>query len=127
MAKSDSLFHPPVQQPFSAAAVQGYKSVGPRNGLIETARLMPLIGCPSSPSTGPIEFALAQTTRALEQPLQHLNQNALAIRWRISPRSLERWRWLKQGPPYLKVGGKVLYRLTDVEAYEQAQLRQAGA
>lgn len=59
-------------------------------------------------------------------PLQHLDQTALARRWRISPRSLERWRWLGQGPPYLKVVGKVLYRISDIEAYEQAQLRQVG-
>ena len=68
-----------------------------------------------------------ETPHTGEPPLQHLDQNAVARRWRISPRSLERWRWLKQGPSYLKVGGKVLYRITDIEAYEQAQLRQAGA
>ena len=68
-----------------------------------------------------------ETMSSGEPPIQHLDQNAVAQRWRISPRSLERWRWLKQGPPFLKIGGKVLYRLTDIEAYEQAQLRQVGA
>ena len=57
--------------------------------------------------------------------IKHLNQIDLARRWRISPRTLERWRWLRQGPAYLKVGGHVVYRLEDVEAYEAAQLRQA--
>jgi hypothetical protein len=56
--------------------------------------------------------------------IKHLNQIDLARRWRISPRTLERWRWLRQGPAYLKVGGHVVYRLEDVEAYEAAQLRQ---
>jgi hypothetical protein len=51
----------------------------------------------------------------------HLNQAELARRWRISPRTLERWRWLRQGPSYLKIGGRVAYRLSDVEAYEAAQ------
>ena len=28
----------------------------------------------------------------------HLNQIELSRRWRISPRTLERWRWLGEGP-----------------------------
>jgi hypothetical protein len=52
-----------------------------------------------------------------------LHQTELARRWRISPRTLERWRWLGQGPTYLKIGGSVAYRLEDVLAYEAAQLR----
>jgi Helix-turn-helix domain len=52
-----------------------------------------------------------------------LNQIDVARRWRISPRTLERWRWLKQGPAYLKVGGAIRYRIEDVEAFEAAQLR----
>jgi hypothetical protein len=51
-------------------------------------------------------------------PVHHLHQIELANRWRISPRTLERWRWLKQGPIYLKVGGRVVYRAADVEAFE---------
>ena len=37
-----------------------------------------------------------------------------------SPRTLERWRWLKIGPAYLRAGGRILYRLEDIEAYERA-------
>lgn len=55
--------------------------------------------------------------------LRHLNQEQLARRWNISGRTLERWRWLRQGPPYLRIGGRVVYRLEDVEAYEAAQLQ----
>jgi hypothetical protein len=55
--------------------------------------------------------------------IRHLNQVDLSRRWGISPRTLERWRWLGQGPRYLKVGGRVVYRLADIEAYEAAQLR----
>jgi hypothetical protein len=58
--------------------------------------------------------------------LRHLNQVQLARRWSLSPRTLERWRWLRQGPPYLRIGGRVVYRLTDVEAFETAQLHLAG-
>ena len=53
----------------------------------------------------------------------YLNQIDLARRWRISPRTLERWRWLREGPRYLKLGGRVLYRVADIEAFEQSMLR----
>ena len=56
----------------------------------------------------------------------HLNQVELARRWRISHRTLERWRWLRQGPRYLKIGGRVVYRLEDIEAYEAEQARSTG-
>ena len=58
--------------------------------------------------------------------VRHLDQNELARRWNISPRTAERWRWLGQGPAYLKVGGRVVYRLEDVEAYETSRLRSPG-
>jgi hypothetical protein len=49
----------------------------------------------------------------------YLTQTELADRFRISPRTLERWRWLKTGPNYTKLGGRVFYVLKDVEAYER--------
>ena len=55
--------------------------------------------------------------------VKHLNQVELSRRWSLSPRTLERWRWLHQGPEYLKIGGRVVYRLDDVEAFEAAQRR----
>ena len=57
------------------------------------------------------------------RPTRHLNQIELSRRWTISPRTLERWRWLNEGPAYMKIGGRVAYRLEDVEAYEAAQIR----
>jgi len=58
--------------------------------------------------------------------IRHLNQIALADRWGISHRTLERWRWIGEGPAYLKIGGRVVYRLEDIEAYEREQ-RRLGA
>ncbi len=65
----------------------------------------------------------------VEQPisLRHLNQIDLARRWRVSPRTLERWRWQKLGPAYLKVGNHVVYRIEDVEAYEAGRRRASAA
>ncbi len=54
---------------------------------------------------------------------QHLDQTNLSRRWRVSPRTLERWRWLKIGPAYMKIGGRVVYRIEDIEAFEAMQLR----
>lgn len=55
--------------------------------------------------------------------VQHFNQVELSRRWRLSPRTLERWRFQGTGPQYLKVGGRVVYRLEDIEAYEAEQLK----
>lgn len=57
--------------------------------------------------------------------ISHFSQAELAFRWRISPRTLERWRWSKTGPVYLKIGGRVIYRLEDIEAFETASIRPA--
>jgi len=40
---------------------------------------------------------------------------------------LERWRSHRQGPPFLKLGGHVTYRLSDVEAFEEAQRKEMSA
>ena len=58
--------------------------------------------------------------------LEHINQVELSRRWRLSPRTLERWRYQSTGPQYLKVGGRVVYRLSDIEAHEAEQLRATG-
>jgi hypothetical protein len=62
------------------------------------------------------------TGPATKLRVRHLNQVELSRRWSLSPRTLERWKWLKVGPAYLRAGGRILYRLEDIEAYEQANL-----
>ena len=56
-----------------------------------------------------------------------LNQKELARRWGLSHRTLERWRYTGQGPAFLKLGGRVLYRHEEVEAFEESQLQRAKA
>ena len=65
----------------------------------------------------------------------HLNQKQLAARWclgslpefaLIEPRdlaTLERWRSIGIGPKFLKLCGRVAYRLVDIEAYEESCLQ----
>jgi hypothetical protein len=57
--------------------------------------------------------------------VNHLSQSELATRWRMSMRTLERWRWLGEGPCFIKLGGRVVYRLADIEAFEAAKLRDS--
>jgi hypothetical protein len=52
-----------------------------------------------------------------------LSQKELARRWGMSPRTLERWRWIGAGPVFLKIGSRISYRLSDVERFETARLR----
>jgi hypothetical protein len=56
----------------------------------------------------------------------HFHQVELARRW-MSHRTLEGWRWAGEGPKYLKLGGRVVYRLEDIEAFEAACLRDPTA
>ncbi|MCO6052365.1 helix-turn-helix domain-containing protein [Mesorhizobium sp. RP14(2022)] len=59
----------------------------------------------------------------MHETQEHLSQRELAKRWRLSPRTLERWRFTGTGPRFLKLGGRCVYRLQEVEAFESAQLR----
>jgi hypothetical protein len=69
----------------------------------------------------------SQVVRSTQPPTKHLTQTDLARRWRVSERTLERWRWLKQGPSYLRIGGRVAYRVQDVEEFEANSLRSTKA
>ncbi len=57
-----------------------------------------------------------------EPARQLLTEKMLAERWVCSVARLQRWRNVGEGPQYLKIVGKVLYRLKDIEAYEEACL-----
>ena len=47
-----------------------------------------------------------------------------AERWRVSPRTVEEWRGRNRPPPPIKMGRRVLYRMSDIEALEQAELNR---
>lgn len=55
--------------------------------------------------------------------VKHLSQAQLARRWNVSGRTLERWRWLRRGPSFLRLGGRIAYRIEDVLAFEAQGLR----
>lgn len=56
-----------------------------------------------------------------DDPERCLTQRQLAVRWSMSPRSLERWRREQYGLPWLIIGGSVRYRLEDVREFERAR------
>ena len=58
---------------------------------------------------------------------KHITQAELARRWRLSPRTLERWRWQGNGPAYLKIGGRIVYRKEDVAEFEIQQRKTSGS
>ena len=62
------------------------------------------------------------TREEAEMDVIHLNQRSLATRWDVSEATLERWRTEGIGPKYLKLGGRVLYRLVDIEGFESSCL-----
>lgn len=55
----------------------------------------------------------------------HLTPGALASRWHIQTATLQSWRWRGKGPHYVKIGGRILYRLVDVEHFENSRLRRS--
>ncbi len=54
-----------------------------------------------------------------------LSQQQVADRWGLSPKTIERWRVQGIGPTYIRLPGKVVYRLQDIEAYERKSLRES--
>lgn len=60
--------------------------------------------------------------------MQYLNAVELAARWKgaVTTGTLANWRSQRRGPPFVKVGSKVLYPLDKLEAWERQQLKAAN-
>jgi hypothetical protein len=56
---------------------------------------------------------------------KYLTQEELLLRWKgeIKLTTLSTWRSRKLGPPYTKIGGRVLYPVEGVEEYERRNSR----
>ena len=57
----------------------------------------------------------------------HLTSKDLAVRWSVSIGHLANCRSNGAGPDYLRLGGRVAYRLADVLAYEEQSLVRLAA
>ena len=54
-----------------------------------------------------------------------LNENELAQRWGLSPKTLQRWRSEGRGPRYLKLSKRVSYPLESVLEFECGALHES--
>lgn len=48
-----------------------------------------------------------------------LTSKEIADRWRLSDRTLANWRSAGKGPPFIRVGSRVLYPVEGIHAYEK--------
>lgn len=66
-------------------------------------------------------------TAKTEQP-EFLDTDELSARWngKIKKSTLMSWRSNGDGPPYHKIGGRVLYRRCEVEEWEKTHRRLAS-
>ena len=60
---------------------------------------------------------------AIEQLPDFLRERELAARWRVSLRTLQRWRKAGDGPDWHKIHGRVIYSREEVLASEEAARR----
>jgi len=66
------------------------------------------------PESNPPQPAAAVPAR----PSEYLDPRAVAARYHVSGRTLERWRASGDGPAFVRVGPRrVLYRLSDCEGW----------
>jgi hypothetical protein len=70
--------------------------------------------------TNPAEDTLDWTSLPGSTPMQ---ERRVARRWNKSIRTLQRWRSEGYGPPFLRIGGTIHYRVSDILAFEARQRR----
>jgi predicted DNA-binding transcriptional regulator AlpA len=52
------------------------------------------------------------------QPAAYIDEDGLAERYLISPRTAQRWRCDGGGPPFVRLGRRrIVYRIADVETW----------
>ena len=52
-----------------------------------------------------------------------LDENELAARWGLSVKTLRRWRQEQLGPVFCKLGARVTYLISEIEAFERRVAR----
>ena len=52
---------------------------------------------------------------------QLLSPAAVAARLSIRAATLARWRWLRIGPPYLRIGGRVRYEAAEIDTWVKSR------
>ncbi len=57
----------------------------------------------------------------------YMTQTQLAERWQVAESTLERWRSEGVGPIYMKILGRVRYRLSGITDFEEDSLRGSSS
>ncbi|HUX78546.1 MAG TPA: DNA-binding protein [Alphaproteobacteria bacterium] len=60
----------------------------------------------------------------MEKEKNLITPSTLASRWKMTCGTLSQWRWNGYGPPYHKMGKKILYDLEEIEQFEAKKVRQ---
>lgn len=55
--------------------------------------------------------------------IKHLKAKDLAARWDVKETTLDQWRWFGKGPSFLKLGTLILYRMKEIERFEELALQ----
>ena len=53
----------------------------------------------------------------------YLSPKEVARTWKLAETTLRKWRWEGKGPIFFKLGGKVLYRESDILAFVKNNMR----
>ena len=53
-----------------------------------------------------------------------LTPEVIAQRWKVTTKTLEKWRRRGTGPKYLRVGGQIHYRPKEIELFEDQHIYQ---
>jgi hypothetical protein len=61
---------------------------------------------------------MLQDTKTRPAPDDFMTEVTLARRYGRSIRTLQRWRNTGTGPAWMRIGGRIFYRLDDVSAFE---------
>ncbi len=60
----------------------------------------------------------------MQKPLMPQNlitPAALAIRWKLTTRTLGQWRYNGCGPKFIKIGNEIFYRVEAIESFEASK------
>lgn len=65
-------------------------------------------------------MGVEQQQQSPSDPHAIIPERVAATRWMKSLRTLQRWRAEGYGPAYLRIGGAIFYRLSDIHAFEES-------
>ena len=55
---------------------------------------------------------------------KNFSPDELSEHWGVPYATLNRWRWTGTGPEFMKLGKHIVYRVRDVEKFEEQKVRR---